>query len=177
MSLYSRLLVLKKEIENKENRINTFTDILQLIQDIQKQTKVNRKNLKFISNIVTGLVNAIEEFTEGEIRVEINRILKKFEEIKKDLVESEWNGIFRVSSRKSYLNLEPEYFVSLARFQGYGKVLQNLINLKLEDPEKIAWVDERINYLVTQRDRTKNKGSFKEQLEMLKALNKGVVNS
>lgn len=174
VNIYDQVVLVINELNSFEEhkQISVFNNAMTQTKTILKDTKICRKETKFILNALKGIIDGYSEFSSNELIDEIQKIIDKFNIIKDNLIDYKRNSIFKTPFGKSYLDLTLEHFRSLARFQGYGKVLQNLINLKIENPDKIAWADERIDYLVANRDRTTNhsKGSFKDQLSALQSL-------
>ena len=173
MTIYEQTAAAIKELgdfQNCPDQISLFEKIRAQAQPVLKSTLVCRKAVRFILSSLKGLIDGYEEFSPDEISEEVSRILECFETILDSRADYQRNSIFRAPAGKSYLDLAPSHFTSLARFRGYGKVLQNLINLKIEDPSKIAWADAKIDFLVASRDSTQQKGSLKDQLSDLQSI-------
>ena len=157
-----------EDIADLKNKLLVFERILTLVKEIKKFKNIPRRDLKYVYNILIGLTDGFVYFTDKEINKEVFRLIEPLKNIKLDLADYARNIDFRTPLGKSYLDLDPDHFLSLAKFQGCGKVIQNLINLKFDDSTKIKWADAIISYIECHRNHI-NKRDWKAQLEDLKS--------
>jgi len=165
-----RLIDAIRALESYDNKKEIFENILTLIKEIKKIPNIPRKDLKFAYNILLGLTDGFEEFliTDKDLITESCRLIEPLKNIKLELAEYARNVVFKTPVGKSYLDLDPDHFLSLAKFQGCGKVIQHLIDLKFDDPTKIKWADIIIEYIAKNKNGIE-KRDWKAQLEDLKA--------
>jgi hypothetical protein len=159
-----------EDIKHRDNKVAIFKQARIVIQELYDETTLGRKELKFVLNSLKGLIEGFELFTPVEILEQVILILDKLSEIKEHLTHYTRNKVFKVPEGCCYLDLDCDHFLQLARLQGCNKVLKNLINLKWEDPSLSTWVNKVIVYIEEHKESISKKGTFKNQLEGLKAL-------
>lgn len=176
MDLQLRLLeeirILEK-INEIEDKVIVFKTTRSTIQELYNNTTLGRKELKFVLNSLRGLIDGFEIFTFDEVLSEVKVVLRKLADIKEHLISYMRNATFKAPERSSYLDLEPEHFLQLAKLQGSGRVLKSLIELKWEEPSLSSWADNLINFIETHKNDINKKGSFKDQLANLKNIGMG----
>ena len=158
------------DIQNSSNPVDVFKDTSTLVKKLVSKTSVPRKDITFISNSLRGLIDGYSEFTPDSMEIEVDRILEVLKRFKFNLATYIRNILFKVPSGKTYLDLSPAHFMSLAKMQGYDKVVRNLVELKFDEPSTHKWVDGILDHL-KQLKKTNKRVDWKVQLASLQALN------
>lgn len=177
MDLQLRLLeeirILEK-IEQVEDKVASFKSTRNVIQELYNNTTLGRRELKFVLNSLRGLIEGFEVFTPQEVTFEVQTILTRLLDIKEHLTGYLRNNTFKVPEGSSYLDLEPEHFLRLAKLQGPGRVVKSLIELKWDEPSLAPWADSLIEVIQRHKnDIIHQRGSFKDQLASLKSIGIG----
>jgi len=134
---------------------------------LAKNTRSHRKELQFIITSLKGLVDGFSLFTQEELGLEVAKVTQKFEAVKTRVLNQKWDAIFKAPAGMLYLDLSVEHFATLARVVGKERVIKDLKMLQSEEPDKEAWVMERIRALEAQVIAAR---SFREQLQDLQIL-------
>lgn len=178
MDLQLRLLEeirILERINEVEDKVTIFKTTRSIVQELYNNTTLGRKELKFVLNSLKGLIDGFEIFAPNEVLSEVEIILKKLTDIKEHLTSYIRNATFKAPEGSSYLDLEPEHFLQLAKLQGAGRVLKSLIELKWEEPSLLNWADNLINFIEAHKNDIHKKGTFKDQLANLKNIGMGCI--